>query len=229
MSFLIAPSILAADFAALSESVATVEAGGADLIHVDVMDGHFVPNLTIGPPVVKALHRVAHIPLDVHLMITDPDRYIAAFAEAGAAMISVHDETVLHLHRTIAYIKEHGVQAGAVINPSTPVSSLEEIAGDLDFVVVMTVNPGFGGQQFITGSEAKIKRVRRLLDDVDNPAPIEVDGGVDCSNAALATAAGAAILVAGGAIFGTDDPAAATRALRAAAAPPLDGDVTPEN
>lgn len=229
MSLWIAPSILAADFAALGESVGTVEAGGADLIHVDVMDGHFVPNLTIGPPVVKALHRAARIPLDVHLMITDPDRYIDAFAEAGAAMISVHVETVIHLHRTIAYIKERGVQAGAVLNPSTPVGALEEIASDLDFAVVMTVNPGFGGQQFIAGSEAKIRRVRRLLDDAGNPAPVEVDGGVDCSNAARVTAAGATILVAGGAIFGTDDPAAATRALRAAAAPPLDGDVAPES
>ena len=219
MSPRIAPSILSADFAALGVAVAAAEAGGADLIHVDVMDGHFVPNLTIGPAVVSALHRVARVPLDVHLMIIDPDRYIDAFAEAGAAMISVHVETVIHLHRTIAYIKERGVQAGAVLNPSSPVSALEEIARDLDFALVMTVNPGFDGQCFIPGSEAKIARVRRLLDDTGNAAPVEVDGGVDCSNAARVVEAGAEILVAGAAVFGSSDPVAATRALRAAAGP----------
>ena len=218
MSLRIAPSILSADFAELGGAVGVVEAGGADLIHVDVMDGHFVPNLTVGPLVVEALHRVARVPLDVHLMITDPDRFIDAFADAGAAMISVHVETVAHLHRTIASIKERGVQAGAVLNPSTPVSALDEIACDLDFALVMTVNPGFGGQRFIPGSGAKIARVRRVLDDADNTtAPIEVDGGVDCSNAAEVVAAGAQILVAGTAVFSTPDPKAATRALRAAA------------
>ena len=217
MTLRIAPSILSADFAALGAAVGVAEAGGADLIHVDVMDGHFVPNLTIGPLVVEALARVARVPLDVHLMITDPDRYVDAFADAGAAMISVHVETVTHLHRTIACIKDRGVQAGAVLNPSTPVSALGEIARDLDFALVMSVNPGFGGQGFIDGSEAKIARVRRLLDDVGNPAPVEVDGGVDCTNAARVVAAGAEILVAGAAVFGTSDPAAATRTLRAAA------------
>ena len=217
MSLRIAPSILSADFAALDAAVGVVEAGGADLIHVDVMDGHFVPNLTIGPLVVEALARVARIPLDVHLMITDPDRYLNAFADAGAAMISVHVETVSHLHRTIDSIKDRGVQAGAVLNPSTPVSALEEIARDLDFALVMTVNPGFGGQGFIPGSETKIARVRRLLDDVGNTGAVEVDGGVDCSNAARVVEAGAEILVAGAAVFGTPDPEAATRALRAAA------------
>jgi len=217
LSTRIAPSILAADFAALGVAVRAAEAGGADLIHVDVMDGHFVPNLTIGPPVVRALHRVARVPLDVHLMITDPDRYIDAFAEAGAAMISVHVEAIVHLQRTIACIKERGVQAGAVLNPATPVSALEEIARDLDFALVMTVNPGFAGQDFLPGSEAKIARVRRLLDDAGNPAPVEVDGGVDCSNAARVVEAGAEILVAGAAIFGASDPVAATRALCAAA------------
>ena len=217
MTLRIAPSILSADFAALGAAVGVAEAGGADLIHVDVMDGHFVPNLTIGPLVVEALARVAQVPLDVHLMITNPDRYLDAFADAGAAMISVHVETVPHLHRTIASIKDRGVQAGAVLNPSTPVSALGEIARDLDFALVMSVNPGFGGQGFIDGSEAKITRVRRLLDDVGNPAAVEVDGGVDCSNAARIVAAGAEILVAGAAVFETSDPAAATRALRAAA------------
>ena len=213
----IAPSILSADFAALGAAVASVEAGGADLIHVDVMDGHFVPNLTIGPPVVKALRRVAQVPLDVHLMISDPDAYIDAFVEAGAAMISVHVEAAPHLQRTIAYIKSCGVQAGAVLNPSTSVTALEEIARDLDFALVMTVNPGFGGQSFIPGSESKIGKVRRLLDAVNNAAPVEVDGGIDCSNAATIVRAGADILVAGAAVFSTADPAAATRALRAAA------------
>ncbi len=222
MTVRISPSVLAADFAALGAGVAAVEAGGADLIHVDVMDGHFVPNLTIGPPVVKALHRAAHVPLDVHLMITDPERYIDAFADAGAAMISVHVEAATHLHRTITHIKERGIQAGAVINPSTPVSALEEIAPELDFALVMSVNPGFGGQHFITGSDTKITRVRRLLDAAGNPAPVEVDGGVDCGNAARLVAAGAEILVAGAAIFGTSDPAEATRALRAAASPQVD-------
>ena len=218
MSLRIAPSILSADFAELGVAVGMVEAGGADLIHVDVMDGHFVPNLALGPLVVEALHRVARVPLDVHLMIADPDRYIDVFADAGAAMISVHVETLPHLHRTIASIKGRGVQAGAVLNPSTPVSALEEIACDLDFALVMTVNPGFGGQRFIPGSGAKIARVRRVLDDAGNTsALVEVDGGVDCSNAAQVVAAGAQILVAGAAVFGASDPEAATRALRAAA------------
>jgi ribulose-phosphate 3-epimerase len=228
MSLRIAPSILAADFAALGAAVGAAEAGGADLIHVDVMDGHFVPNLTIGPPVVKALHRIARVPLDVHLMITDPDRYLDAFADAGAAMISVHVEAATHLHRTIAYIKERGVQAGAVLNPATPVSALEEVASDLDFALVMSVNPGFGGQRFIPGSKAKIARVRRLLDDAGNSAPVEVDGGVDHSNAACVVKAGAEILVAGAAVFGTPDPEGATRALRDAAERDCESDAPEE-
>ena len=223
MSTRIAPSILSADFAALGVSVGAAEAGGADLIHVDVMDGHFVPNLTIGPQVVEALRRITQLPLDVHLMITDPDRYIDAFADAGASMISVHVEATVHLHRTITYIKDRGVQAGAVLNPATPVSALDVIAPELDFALVMSVNPGFGGQRFITGSEAKITRVRRVLDEAGNSAPVEVDGGVDRSNAARIVRAGAEILVAGAAIFGTSDPGAATRALRDAADPTSGG------
>ena len=214
----IAPSILSADFAELGTAIAMVESGGADLIHVDVMDGHFVPNLTIGPPVVKALHRVAQVPLDVHLMITEPDRYIDAFAESGASMISVHVEATTHLHRTLTHIKDHGIRAGAVLNPSTSVSALEEVASDLDFALVMTVNPGFGGQQFIPGSESKISRVRRLLDEAGNDAPVEVDGGIDQTNIGRIVKAGAEILVAGGAVFGTPDPKAAVLALRAATA-----------
>jgi ribulose-phosphate 3-epimerase len=218
MSLRIAPSILSADFAALGTEIQAVECGGADLIHVDVMDGHFVPNLTIGPLVVRSLSKVAKVPLDVHLMIEEPDRYIEAFAEAGAAMISVHVEVLPHLHRTIHLIKALGVKAGVALNPSTPVVALEEIAGDVDHILVMSVNPGFGGQTFIPRSESKIRAVRDLLNRSGSRAAIEVDGGIDGSNAARVVEAGATILVAGNAIFGSGDPARATRDLRAAAA-----------
>ena len=217
MSLLIAPSILSADFAVLGEAVAAVERGGADLIHVDVMDGHFVPNITIGPPVVRSIKRVAHVPLDVHLMITDPDRYIDAFVEAGAAMISVHVEVLPHLHRTVRAIQALGAKAGVVLNPSTPVVALEQIAGDVDFVLVMSVNPGFGGQAFIPRSESKVKEVRALLDRTANPAPVEIDGGIDRQNVGCVVAAGARIIVAGSAVFHTPDAERATRELRAAA------------
>ena len=213
----IAPSILSADFAALARDVAAVERGGADLIHVDVMDGHFVPNITIGIPVVKALRRVATRPLDVHLMIEQPDRYIEAFVKNGAAMVSVHVEAVSHLHRTLALIRDLGAKAGAVLNPSTPAAALEDVARDLDFVVVMAVNPGFGGQAFIPNTTDKVRRVRALLRAAGTSAAIEVDGGVDAGNAAVLVAAGATILVAGHSIFGTPDAERATRALRAAA------------
>jgi len=212
----IAPSILSADFAALGAAIRAVEDAGADLIHVDVMDGHFVPNITIGPPVVRALKRVARTPLDVHLMISDPDRYIEAFVEAGAAMISVHVEVLPHLHRTLAHIKSLGVEAGAVLNPSTPVSAIEEVARDVDFVLVMSVNPGFGGQSFIPGSLDKVSRIRALLRGAGNPGPIEIDGGIDTGNIAAAVDAGVDIVVAGSAVFGHGDPGAAVRALRSA-------------
>ena len=213
----IAPSILSADFTSLGAGIAAVERGGADLIHVDVMDGHFVPNITIGPPVVRSVKRVARVPLDVHLMITDPDRYAEAFVDAGADMLSVHVEVLPHLHRTVTFIKSLGVKAGVVLNPSTPVAMIEEIAADVDFVLVMSVNPGFGGQKFIPKSLQKVGAVRALLDRAGNRAPIEIDGGIDLSNIAQVVAAGVDIVVAGSAIFHSADPAAATRALKDAA------------
>lgn len=212
----ISPSILSADFAALGQAVRAITAAGADMVHVDVMDGHFVPNLTIGPPVVRALKRIAQVPLDVHLMIDNPDRYLEAFVEAGAAMLSVHVEVLPHLHRTLQAIKALGCQAGAVLNPSTPVVALEEVAADVDFVLVMSVNPGFGGQRFIPRSLAKIRAVRALLDQAGNAAPIEVDGGVDLETIGSVVEAGAEILVAGSAVFGGGDPESAVRALKAA-------------
>ena len=217
MSVLIAPSILSADFAALGNAIAAAERGGADLIHVDVMDGHFVPNITIGPPVVKSIHRVASVPLDVHLMITDPDRFIEAFAEAGAAMISVHVEVLPHLHRTIHAIKALGVKAGAVLNPATPIEAVEEIAPDLDYVLIMSVNPGFGGQSFIPRSESKVREVRTLLDRTGSRAAIEIDGGIDLQTVGRVVAAGARMIVAGSAIFHAPDPEQATRELKKAA------------
>jgi ribulose-phosphate 3-epimerase len=217
VTVLIAPSLLASDFASLSTEIAAAERGGADLLHCDVMDGHFVPNLTMGPPVIKAIKRVARVPLDVHLMIENPDAYVEAFVEAGASMLSVHAEAVYHLHRTVHFIKSLGVKAGVAINPATPVVALEEIAGDVDHVLVMTVNPGFGGQTFIPRSESKVHAVRQLLDRAGNRAPIEVDGGIDATNAGRIVAAGATILVAGSSIFGTGDVERATRQLRESA------------
>ncbi len=217
MSVRIAPSILSADFGHLARDIAAAEAGGADLVHVDVMDGHFVPNITIGPPVVRAVKRATALPLDVHLMISDPDRYLEAFVDAGASMLSVHVEVLPHLHRTLGAIKALGAKAGVVLNPSTPVCAIGEVAADVDFVLVMSVNPGFGGQSFIPASLDKIRRVRALLDSVGNVAPVEVDGGVDVRTIASVVKAGASILVAGQAIFGGGDAAGAVRALREAA------------
>jgi ribulose-phosphate 3-epimerase len=214
---IIAPSILSADFARLGEELRAIDQAGCDWIHVDVMDGHFVPNITIGPPVVASIKRVATVPLDVHLMIADPDRYLEAFASAGASMISVHVEVLPHLHRTVQAIKALGVKAGVVLNPSTPVAVLEDMAGDVDFVLVMSVNPGFGGQRFIPRSETKIREARALLDRARNPAPVEVDGGIDLRTVGGVVAAGAEIIVAGSALFHSPDPEQATRNLKAAA------------
>jgi ribulose-phosphate 3-epimerase len=214
MSVLISPSILSADFAELGEQVAIVEAAGADLVHVDVMDGHFVPNITIGPLVVSALRRVTKLPLDVHLMITDPDRYLEAFVESGAAMLTVHAEVLPHLHRTLARIRQLGAKAGVALNPSTPVDAIADVTDVLDHVMIMSVNPGFGGQTFIPRTFHKIAAARTLLAEAGSQAAVEVDGGVDIGNAADLVRAGASILVAGAAIFKTPDPAEATRALR---------------
>jgi len=201
----IAPSILAADFARLGAEVAEAEAAGADYIHVDVMDGHFVPNLTMGPPIVRAVRRVTELPLDVHLMMEAPERYLADFAEAGANILTVHVETCPHLHRTVEQIKELGCRAGVTLNPATPAASLQEILRFADLVLVMTVNPGFGGQRYIEGIEDKIGQVRAMLDDGGLHAELEVDGGIDAETAGRVVRAGADVLVAGTAIFGAEE------------------------
>jgi ribulose-phosphate 3-epimerase len=213
----VAPSILSADFARLGEEIRAVQAAGADLIHVDVMDGHFVPNITIGPLIVEAARRSTDLPLDVHLMITNPERYIADFAKAGANTITVHVEAALHLNRLIQSIKEHrGVKAGVSLNPATPLSSLDYILPDLDMVLIMSVNPGFGGQSFIPSALDKIRQLRKRIDEQKLKIEIEVDGGVKSENAARIADAGADILVAGSAVFGSKDYHAAIRGMRGA-------------
>jgi ribulose-phosphate 3-epimerase len=210
----IAPSILSADFAALGEEIARVEAGGADQLHVDVMDGRFVPNITIGPLVVEAIRKRTRLPLDVHLMIVEPERYIPEFVAAGADMVTVHVEACPHLQRTLAQIRELGAKAGVALNPATPVSTLELVLDDIDLVLVMSVNPGFGGQSFIPTAHRKIRELRALLGN--RSVDVSVDGGVKVDLAAALAADGASTLVAGSAIFGAADPAAAIKAFRAA-------------
>ena len=211
----IAPSILSADFAALAADIARVEAGGADQLHVDVMDGRFVPNITIGPLVVAAIRKRTPLPLDVHLMIVEPERYVAEFVTAGADMVTVHVEACTHLQRTLAHVRELGARAGVALNPSTPPSALEFVLDDLDLVLVMSVNPGFGGQSFIPSAHRKVREIRKLVGA--RAIDISVDGGVKADIAKSLVEDGASILVAGSAVFGAADPAAAVRAIRAAA------------
>jgi ribulose-phosphate 3-epimerase len=214
---ILAPSILSADFARLGEDSAAAERGGAGAIHVDVMDGHFVPNLTLGPPVVKAIRRTTALPLDVHLMIENADRYLDAFVDAGASWISLHAEALPHLQRAVAHLKGRGVQAGVAINPATPLIALEEILPDLDYVLVMSVNPGFSGQKFLPGSLDKVRRLRGQIADRGLRVRIEVDGGVDLTNVRALADAGADILVAGQAAFGGGDTERDVRRLLDAA------------
>ena len=210
----IAPSILAAKFEILGEELASIEAGGADLVHVDVMDGRFVPNITIGPLVVEAVRRATSLPLDVHLMIVEPERYVEDFVHAGAATVGVHVETCPHLHRTLAQIREAGARACAVLNPSTPASAVEPVLGDLDQVLVMTVNPGFGGQKFIESTLPKIETLRRWIDERGLDVALEVDGGVDAATVGRAARAGADLFVAGTAVFRAQDRGQAIAELK---------------
>lgn len=216
MTVKIAPSILSADFGRLAEEVAAVEAGGADWIHVDVMDGHFVPNITIGPLVVESVRRATQLPLDVHLMIETPEKYLEAFVEAGADWVTVHQETCPHLHRTVQQIHELGAKAGVSINPSTPLTSVVEVLPYVDLLLLMTVNPGFGGQAYIPTSTAKVSAARRILNESDlQQVEIQVDGGVDSTTAPELVSAGVTVLVAGSAVYDhPDGPTEGVRALR---------------
>lgn len=211
----IAPSLLAADLGRLKEQLAVIEAGGADWLHLDVMDGVFVPNLTFGAKVIETCRTLTKLPLDVHLMVVEPEKYFDSFAKAGAEVLTIHVEAAPHLHRQIARIKELGCKAGAVVNPATPVESLRDVAGDLDLLLIMSVNPGFGGQKFIPGSVSKIARARAILDEARSSAALEVDGGVTRDTITGCWRAGGDTFVAGVAVFGAKDPAAEIRALRA--------------
>ena len=212
----IAPSILSADFSCLGEQVKAVERAGASLLHVDVMDGRFVPNITIGLPVVKALARATRLPIDAHLMIVEPGRYAEEFVKAGAQMVSIHIEADPHAHRTLTAIRAAGARAGIAINPATPLSALDEAVKFADYVLLMSVNPGFGGQEFIPASLDKVRRLRKMIDERGLKTRIEIDGGIDSDNIAEIASAGADIIVSGSAIFGAPDPATALRELREA-------------
>jgi ribulose-phosphate 3-epimerase len=215
----IMPSILAADFRCLGQQIAEVERAGADGVHIDVMDGRFVPNISLGPFIVEAVRHTTTLALDVHLMIVEPERYVDDFARAGADIISVHQEACPHLHRTVQHIKQLGKQAGVVLNPSTPLSSLEEILDEVDLILLMSVNPGFGGQRFIAASLDKVRRLRHLLDARGSAVILEIDGGIDPTTAPQAVAAGARMLVAGSAVFGASGgPAQGVKRLRASLA-----------
>jgi ribulose-phosphate 3-epimerase len=214
MNPIIAPSLLSSDFANLKKEIKMINKSKADWIHLDIMDGHFVPNITFGMPVIRAIKKVSQKPLDVHLMIEKPERYIADFKNAGADCLSVHWEACTHLHRTIHQIKDLDMLAGVAINPHTPVSFLEDIINDVDFVVIMSVNPGFGGQRFIQGSVKRVKELRKLIDKHKSNAMIEIDGGVDLENALTLIDAGADILVAGNTVFGATNPTEAIKQLK---------------
>ncbi len=219
MPVIIAPSILSANFANLSHEIEQVEKAGCDWIHVDVMDGHFVPNITIGPPVIRSIAKIATVPLDVHLMITEPDRYLEDFAEAGASFITVHTEACIHLQRTLSHIRKLGKKAGVSLNPATPPSVLEYVIDDIDLVLIMSVNPGFGGQKFIPAIVPKIAKVRQLFDQAGKDVHISVDGGINSETAKLVTAAGANVLVAGNSIYGSKNIKEAITSLRQAEQP----------
>jgi ribulose-phosphate 3-epimerase len=217
MPIRVAPSILSADFGRLADEVRAVEAAGADWIHVDVMDGRFVPNITIGPLVVEAVRKVTRLPIDAHLMIVEPERYVEAFAKAGADLISVHAEVSPHLHRTIQSIRAAGARPSVALNPSTSLDCLEHVLGDVDMVLLMTVNPGFGGQSYIPAVTEKVRRLRRMADERGQELEIQVDGGVKASTVGVVAQAGANVLVAGTAVFGAKDYRAAVREIRDAA------------
>ncbi|HDH88254.1 MAG TPA: ribulose-phosphate 3-epimerase [Desulfobacteraceae bacterium] len=210
----IAPSILSADFTKLGEEIKALEKAGADYIHIDVMDGHFVPNITVGPMIVKAARKVTNLPLDVHLMIVNPERYIDDFVRAGSDLITVHVETVTHLHRLLGVIRDTGIKAGAALNPATPLSSIEHVLNNLDMVVLMTVNPGFGGQSFISEVLPKIEELKKMIDQKGMEVNIEVDGGINIENIAQVARAGANVFVAGNAIFGSQDYAETIALMR---------------
>ena len=214
-TMLLAPSLLSADFARLGEDIRMLEEGGADWLHVDVMDGHFVPNITIGPPVVEAIRKVTELPLDCHLMISDPDQYLEAFAGAGAAVITVHVEAAVHLYRTIQTIRSLGVRPGVSLNPATPLSSIEEILPHVDLVLLMSVEPGFGGQSFIPSLYRRTERLRQMLIEADNPdCLIEADGGIKLDNVRQVVNAGVDVIVSGSGIFGTENPVETMRKFR---------------